>query len=354
MKHINKQLNPVFKISATSLFIAIALGSYSSAALSQEEAEETSCDMGQMHEELIDRFTLPEIPSSLEDCGIGGFLNFDFSFGIGDFDFSSLFCDFAKDVVGNFKENMAVDFNIGMNGISINSPIYSMQTKGADQAVDELLYGATGVEQNGRGLLGDAQDAYRGTVNSIRRTYNGTPAGRSFTDMSSNVRSNSSVSLGSIRENIEAIENVEVNGRTYSNPNVRDIPIVDGGPMNGGGNVTIGGDMSRIIRDSGYTEQQIDRYNALPSRQRQSMNDKQLAEYLGLSEQQKIDQGVIPPPNTSNGRRDPSITEPILRGGPAQREPIYTIGDPVDEKVEAQSDPAKRLQDILFKRDEKR
>lgn len=391
MKLRNTRSTNIFKLSAPCLLVGAALGGFSMNAQSssltlencggrtaaeceaykREQARraqqtvdnygggETSCDMGQVHEELIDRFKLPEIPSSLEDCGIGGFLNFDFSFGLGDFDFSSLFCDFAQDVVGNFQENMSVDFDIGMNGISIDSPIYSLQTKGADQAVDELLYGATGVEQNGRGILGDASDAYRGTLSKVKRTFsdNGyTPGGaarNSFQDAADRVRNNSSVNLEDVRRNIEAIQEVETTGTNNTQPGNTTFRTP------AGGRVTIGGDMSGRIEADGYSEEQISRFNNIPYSQLNSLNERELAEYLELSPEQRKREGIeVPPtPNTrqpqynSNGRRDPSIKEPIYRGEPVQQKPIFNINPPVEDREETQQDPSKRLQELLFNRD---
>ena len=62
-----------FKKSVVSVAIALSL------VTSTNALAEDSCDIGQVHEEVFDKFKLPEVPSSLEDCGIGGFLNFDFS-----------------------------------------------------------------------------------------------------------------------------------------------------------------------------------------------------------------------------------------------------------------------------------
>ncbi|WP_338854039.1 hypothetical protein WE348_20640 (plasmid) [Alteromonas macleodii] len=348
------------KLKAAALSIGLALGTLPTFALSQETGnqEETSCDMGQLHEEMMDRFKLPEIPSSLEDCGIGGFLNFDFSFGLGDFDFSSLFCNFAQDVIGNFKEQMSVDFNIGMNGIEINSPIYSLKTKGADEAVNELLYGATGVDQNGDGILGNVSDAYRDTLSSVRREFSNdrqenARATASIQDFGNRVRDTSSVRLEDVRRNIDAIQDVQTTGNQNTQPgNTRF--------NNGKGGVdTIGGDVSYGSRDLRLTPTQLERFSEIPYQQLQRMDEKEIEQYLRISEEQRResygedtspqqnrnlgnpysnrDIGQISAPSTGTPRVNPEKNEPITP------EPIYEA-KPVD-------DPKKSLTELLFNRD---
>lgn len=352
------------KLNPTFIFIGLALHTLPNISEAvpvttyEPDSQETSCDMGQLHEEMMDRFKLPEIPSSLEDCGIGGFLNFDFSFGLGDFDFSSLFCNFAQDVIGNFKEQISVDFNIGMNGIEINSPIYSLKTKGADEAVNELLYGATGVDQNGDGILGNVSDAYRDTLSSVRREFSNdrqenARATASIQDFGNRVRDNSSVRLEDVRRNIDAIQNVQTTGNQNTQPgNTRF--------NNGKGGVEkIGGDVSYESRDLRLTPTQLERFNEIPYQQLQRMDEKEIEQYLRISEEQRResygedtspqqnrnlgnpysnrDIGQIRAPSTGTPRVNPEKNEPVIP------EPIYEA-KPVD-------DPKKSLTELLFNRD---
>lgn len=329
-----------------------------------QSSQDTSCDMGQLHDEMIERFKLPEIPSSLSDCGIGGFLNFDFSFNLGDFDFSSLFCDFAQDVVGNFKENMSIDFDIGMNGISINSPIYSMQTKGADEAVNELLYGATGVDQNGRGVLGNISDAYRDTLQNVKRdltsSSNNGRQTRSFTDVSREVRQGSAYSLDDMRRNIDAIQEIETTGTR--NTRSGNTGFVD---MNGN-RQTIGGDASSFnTQGLNLTSEQVRRFTSMPYDQIRNLSERELEQYLQFTEAQK--QGAYSNRNSSSTRgtntnsqpqrnpRDPAnFTAPIrVENPPKDNEtgkPIY-IGEPVEEVKD--NDAKSRLTELLFNRKER-
>lgn len=257
-----------------------------------------SCDVGQVHEQLMDRFKLPEIPSSLEDCGIGGFLNFDFSFGIGDIDLSSLFCDFAQDAIGSFKESMKVDFKLDQNGVSINSPIYSMNTKGVDDMAEELLYGSTGVDKNGQGLLGDVEDAYRDTTKSIKRTFSddsrqstggwrsgsGKSAQEQFQDA---VRGNSSVDIDKMQQNLENIKNVETRGKVNTTPGNTTIRDMDGNQQSIGGS----------IGDVELTDAQLDKLSRIPEDMLKRMSEENLAGYLNLTEMQvRSLRGDIPTP----------------------------------------------------------
>lgn len=347
------------KLNPTFIFIGLALHTLPNISEAvpvttyEPDSEETSCDMGQLHEEMMDRFKLPEIPSSLEDCGIGGFLNFDFSFGLGDFDFSSLFCNFAQDVIGNFKEQISVDFNIGMNGIEINSPIYSLNTKGADEAVNELLYGATGVDQNGDGILGNVSDAYRDTLSSVRREFSNerqenARATASIQDFGNRVRDTSSVRLEDVRKNIDAIQNVQTTGIKNTQPgNTRF--------SNGKGGIdTIGGDVSYESRDLHLTPQQLERFNEIPYQQLKRMDENEIEQYLRISEEQRRESygaGTSSQQNRNlgtpyNTRDTGQIRTPVSSNPKADivtPEPIYE-GKPVD-------DPKKSLTELLFNRE---
>ena len=347
------------KLKASYILIGLALNALPIIGHAQDasSSDETTCDMGQLHEEMIDRFKLPEIPSSLSECGIGGFLNFDFSFGLGDFDFSSLFCDFANDVIGDFKENMSVDFDIGMNGISVNSPIYSVQTKGADEAVNELLYGATGVEQNGRGILGDVSSAYRDTLRNVRRDLRGndsrrgsTPS-RSISDVSSAVRNNSSYNIDDMRRNIDAIENVETTATGNTRQGNTTFNNLRGRQQSIGGEPTYGSGDLRL------TPRQIDRFTSLPYDQIRNLDERELEQYLEFSEEQRQQVNERPLNNNStltrerpntylNDNRKNTIVSPGKNG-----DPIITLPDE-DSEVRS-DDPKSRLTELLFNRKER-
>jgi hypothetical protein len=278
--------------SLISTAIALSLATSTGAI-----AEDETCDIGKVHEEVFDKFKLPEIPSSLEDCGIGGFLNFDFSFDFGDIDLSSLFCDFAKDVMGDFKKSMKVDFKIGKDGLNINSPIYSVNTRGIDDMAKDLMYGSTGIKEGAPGVLDQIGTAYEGSITATKNSINsqtyetrtGGSNSSSGTGSTSNfaqaVRNGSSVNISDMQKNLVALENIQ----TVANSNTV------GGNTNfsnlTGGNQSIEGPLGNV----NLSASQQARLERLPESSLTLMSENELANYLRLSDTQKLDFGMVPP-----------------------------------------------------------
>jgi hypothetical protein len=278
--------------SLISAAIALSMATSSSAL-----AGDDTCDIGKVHEEVFDKFKLPDIPSSLEDCGIGGFLNFDFSFDFGDIDLSSLFCDFAKDVMGDFKKSMKVDFKIGKDGLNINSPIYSVNTRGIDDMAKDLMYGSTGIKEGAPGVLDQIGTAYEGSIRAAKDSINaqtyetrtGGAVSSSGTGSNSNfakaVRNGSSVNMSDMQKNLVALENIQ----TVANSNTV------GGNTNfsnlTGGNQSIGGALGSV----NLSASQQAKLERLPVSSLTLMSENEIANYLRLSETQKRDFGMALP-----------------------------------------------------------
>jgi hypothetical protein len=273
---------------------------------------EESCDIGKIHEEVFAKFKLPEVPSALEDCGIGGFLNFDFSFDFGDIDLSSLFCDFAKDVMGDFKKNMKVDFKIGKDGLNINSPIYSISTRGIDDLAKDLMYNGSGIKEGAPGVFDQIGTAYEGAINAAtksidetvveKRTGNNSSSGTGSTsNFAKAVRSGSTVNMSDIQKNLEELANINTIANTNTTVGSTEFKTI------GGENQTINSSLGNI----NLTTVQQYKLEKLPESSLSSMTEKQLVEYLNLTEIQKIKFNVIPKPVPRNINRNIVSTKNI-------------------------------------------
>ena len=278
----------MFKYSkiAASITLSIAI------LYSPVSSAEDTCDLSQVHKEVYDKFKLPEIPSSLEDCGIGGFLNFDFWFKFDDIDLSSLFCDFAKDVVGDFDETFKVDFKIGKDGLKVDSPIYSVQTGGIDKLAKGLLYDATGLEEGDTSLLDRVGNAYKGQIDAVKQAVTdattSSPSKKAAQQAEASksaantqafanaVKSGSSINLSDVADSVKAIDKVNVTATSNTQSGSTTMTDLSGNSSS----------VSSTFNGITLTSRQQTLLENIPPAQLNRMTDKALTKYLGLTPSQ--------------------------------------------------------------------
>lgn len=185
-----------FKLTAVSAYVGMGM-SFSAMA-------SDTCDIGTLHESVTERWELPEMPSALEECGISGFLDFDFGISVGSL--GDLFCNFANDLIGDFQQSLSVSFALDQHGLRINSPVYSYSSPSIETLAEDFVYGEDGppdgILDRINSSVNDQRNALRGQLN-----YSSKPSGSSISNYQSQV-AGQGLSQGSVNQAIDNLNNM--------------------------------------------------------------------------------------------------------------------------------------------------
>lgn len=231
------------------------------AAFSPITLQAETCDVGKVSERVAQKYELPELPSALEDCGIGGFLSFDFGFDISDINLGDLFCGFAQDLIGDFSKSLTADFSLGQNGLSINSPVYSVNTASVDTLLTDAIYRQTGRPD------GAILDNFEGAYNSALRDTQIRNGQSGSTPRTFNSRSG-----GNFAAAVRGGSNINPDDVTSAAANIRDI------------NIDVGAQQySEEPINTPLSNQQLQLLNNLSADDMDTMSDADLAGYLDIT-----------------------------------------------------------------------